>query len=246
MESVFQRINCSQCRLASICFSNGLETKEIKELEKIVRCKRTLKPDDYLFRQEDLSACLYVVKSGSFRSFIWDIDGSEQIIGFYLPGELIGLDALQENKRHHCTVAALETASVCELPLLKLDDLCSQFPILRTRFMNMVGAQIVSDQNDRVLFGKRSATEKVATFLLVLSRRFYALGYSGRQFNLSMTRHDIANYLGLSLETVSRQLSYLTKTGVVSVKHRGVQINNMNTLRAIVESCRNRQLICVN
>ncbi len=242
MESVFQRVNCSQCRLSRLCFSYGLDREEADDLEKIVRCKRTLKPDDYLFRQEDLSASLFVVKSGSFRSFIWDTDGSEQTIGFYLPGELIGLDALQQNKRHYCTVVALETASVCDLPVSRLNDLCAKIPALRSRYMNMIGAQIVSGQNDRVLFGKRSATEKVAMFLWVLSRRFYALGYSGRQFNLSMTRLDIANYLGLSLETVSRQLSYLTKTGVVSVKHRGVQINNMNSLKTIVESCCNRQL----
>ncbi|MBK8816619.1 MAG: fumarate/nitrate reduction transcriptional regulator Fnr [Methylococcaceae bacterium] len=235
MESIFQKVDCAQCKLSGVCLSRGLQPDEIKQFERIVKRKRPVKEDQFLFRQEDHSQSLYVVKSGSFRSFIWDIEGGEQTIGFYLPGDLVGLDALQTTDRHHCSVVALETSSVCEIPLQQLNDLAGTIPRLRIQLLRMIGEQIVSDQNNIVLLGNRTAIEKVATFLLVLSQRYYALGYSGKEFNLSMPRHDIANYLGLSLETLSRQLGFLIKHGAISVKHRGVQISDMRLLMSIVE-----------
>lgn len=235
MESIFQKIDCAQCNLSGVCLSNGLKPDEIKQFERIVKRKRPVKEDQFLYRQEDPSQSLYIVKSGSFRSFIWDIDGGEQTIGFYLPGELLGLDALQQTDRHHCSVVALETSSICELPLQQLNYLVGLIPGLRNQFLRMIGSQIVSDQNNMVLLVNRTAIEKVATFLLMLSQRYYALGYSGKEFNLSMPRHDIANYLGLSLETLSRQLGYLIRNGAISVKHRGVQISDMGLLMNIVE-----------
>jgi CRP/FNR family transcriptional regulator, anaerobic regulatory protein len=242
MEYIFQKENCAQCRLSSVCFANGLTPEETKQLESIVKHKRTIKPDEYLYRQEDRSSSVYVVKSGSFRSIIWDTDGGEQTIGFNLPGELMGLDALHLSERHHSSAVALETASVCQLSLPLLNDLCASIPKLRNQFMRMIGTQIISDQNNMVLLGNRSATEKVATFLLMLSQRYNALGYSAKEFNLSMPRHNIANYLGLSLETVSRQLGYLTKKGAISIKHRGVQISNMHLLINIVDPCLSNRL----
>ncbi len=242
MEYIFQKENCTQCRLSSVCLVKGLKPEETKQFEGIVKRKRPIKPDEYLYRQEDHSNSLFIVKSGSFRSIIWDTEGSEQTIGFYLPGELMGLDALQLSERHHSSAVALDTASVCELPLSLLNDLCASIPSLRNQFMHMIGAQIISDQNNMVLLGNRSATEKVAAFLWMLSKRYNALGYSAKEFNLSMPRHNIANYLGLSLETVSRQLGHLTKKGAISIKHRGVQISNMVLLANIVEPCLSNRL----
>ena len=236
MESIFHRASCLHCRLSTLCLPYGLKQDEINKLESIVKQKRPIKSDEHLFRQDEECQSLFAVKSGSFRSFIADNDGAEQTIGFYLPGELKGLDALKDGHLH-CSVIALETASVCELPLADLNELCSQIPSLQAQVMRIIGSQIVSDHDKIVLLGNRSAREKMATFLLMLSQRYNALGYSGTEFNLTMRRHDIANFLGLTIETVSRQLGNLSRLGIISVKQRGIQINKLDSLKMIVEPC---------
>lgn len=236
MESIFHKVDCLHCRLSDLCLPHGLKQEEISQLESIVKRKRPIKLDEYLYKQDELAQSVFTVKSGSFRSFISDKDGNEQTIGFYLPGELMGLDALQ-NGRFSCSIVALETAAVCELPLPRLTELCNKIPSLQAQLMRIIGKKIVSDHDKIVLLGNRSAREKMATFLLMLSRRYSALGFSGTEFNLTMRRHDIANFLGLTVETVSRQMTDLAKSGVITVKLRGIQINNLNTLKAIVEPC---------
>lgn len=236
MESIFHKIDCLHCRLVGLCLPHGLKQEEIAQLEAIVKRKSPLKPEAYLYRQEDQCNSLFVVKSGSFRSFISSADGYEQTIGFYLPGELMGLDALQ-NGRFHCGVVALETATVCEVPLTRLNELCNHIPSLQAQLMRIVGTQIVSDHDKIVLLGNRSAAEKMATFLLMMSQRYSALGYSGTEFNLTMRRHDIANFLGLTIETVSRQLRHLSQKGIITVKQRGIHITNLGSLKTIVEPC---------
>lgn len=246
MGSIFQKVDCACCRLSGTCLPHGLTLEEIGHLETIVKRKRPIKSDEYLFRQEDPCSSLFIVKTGSFRGFIWDIDGGEQTIGFYLPGDMMGLDALRQGSRHHCSTVALETASVCELPIARLNMLCAKIPTLQSQFLRTVGSQIVSDQDNIVLLGNRSATVKVAAFLLALSKRYHALGYSGTEFNLTMPRHNIANFLGLSIETVSRQLGSLSKSGTITIKHRGVEIKNLAMLETIVEPGIANHYSCAN
>lgn len=236
MESIFHKVDCLHCRLGSLCLPYGLRPDEVTQLESIVQRKRPIKMDEYLYRQDSQCQSLYAVKSGSFRSFITNADGNEQTVGFYLPGELMGLDSFK-NGRFHCSVVALETATVCELPLTRLNELSSKIPNLQAQLLRIVGTQIVSDHDKIVLLGNRSATEKMATFLLMLSQRYSALGFSSTEFNLTMHRHDIANFLGLTIETVSRQLGGLSKKGIITVKQRGIQINNLDSLKGIVEPC---------
>lgn len=235
MVAVFPQIDCAHCKLSGVCLAKGLPENDMKELERVVQRKRPVRENRILFRQADFSTSLFVVKSGSFRGFIRERDGEEQTIGFYLPGDLLGLDALQKSDRHHCSVEALETSSVCELPRPQWEHLCLTSPAIRLQFLRMIGEHIVADQNNRVLLGNRTAIEKVAAFLLALSGRYHALGYSRKEFNLSMPRHDIANYLGLSLETLSRQLSQLIKAGAISVKHRDICIKDIHLLTELVE-----------
>lgn len=236
MESIFHKVDCLHCRLGDLCFPNGLTEDETSQLESIVKRKLPIKLDAYLYRQEDQAQSVFMAKSGSFRSFISDSDGGEQTIGFYLPGELMGLDALQSG-RYRCSIVALETAMVCELPLPRLNELCTKIPSLQTQFMRIIGREILSDHDHIVLLGNRSAREKMATFLLMLSNRYSSLGFSRTEFNLTMRRHDIANFLGLTIETVSRQLTELSKAGVITVKQRGIKINNLPLLQTIVEPC---------
>ena len=246
MESLFfNKIDCLHCKLSGLCLSHGLKPEDVAKLEAIVKRKRPVKSDEYLYRQEDRCTSLFIVKSGSFRSFIWDANGDEQTIGFYLPGEIMGLDALRQSGRYHCTSVALETASVCELPLDKLNDLCAKIPKLYIQFLCIIGSHIVSEQRNIILVGNRSATEKMASFLLMLSDRYNALGYSGVEFNLTMPRHNIANFLGLSIETVSRQLTRLSSCGAIIVKNRGIEIKNRGFLQEIVEPCGSNRMSCV-
>lgn len=236
MESIFHKINCLHCRIADLCLPHGLSEEEVSRLEAIVKRKLPIKPDEYLYRQQDQAQSVFMVKTGSFRSFVSNTNGVEQTIGFYLPGELMGLDALQ-NGQYHCSVVALETATICELPLSRLQNLCSKIPSLQSQLMHIIGREILAEHDHIVLLGNRSAQEKMATFLLMLSTRYKALGFSSTEFNLSMRRDDIANFLGLTIETVSRQLTELSKMGIITVKQRSVHINNLHSLKAIVEPC---------
>ncbi len=230
------QVTCPNCKLSELCLPYGLQKSEVAELASIVKNKRPLQADELLYWQGSACKSLYAIKSGSFRSFITDADGMEQTIGFYLPGELMGLDSLQHG-RFTCSTIALETASVCELPLTNLNELCIQIPSLQTQMMRILGKEIASDHDKIILLGHRSAKERMATFLLMLSHRYTALGFSSTQFNLTMSRHHIANFLGLTIETVSRQLAYLSQQGVITVKQRGIQINNLGLLNTIVNPC---------
>ncbi len=235
MDSSLPGNACTDCRLADFCLPYGLQRNEIKQLAEIVKSRRPLHLDEFLYFQGDPCQSLYAVKSGSFRSYIINSQGDEQTIGFYLPGELIGLDALQYG-RSTCSLIALETCSVCELPLARLNTLCAGIPGLQFQMLRILGKEIASDHDKILALGHRSARGRIAGFLLTLSRRYDALGFSATEFNLSMRRHDIANFLGLTDETVSRQLADLTKHGVITVKRRGVLINDLRVLKSIVDA----------
>jgi CRP/FNR family transcriptional regulator, anaerobic regulatory protein len=234
MQASAHRNSCQECKVSELCLPYGLQQHEINQLAAIVKNKRPLHLDEYLYVQGDQCQSLYAVKSGSFRSFMANSEGGEQTIGFYLPGEFMGLDSLQHG-RFTCSLIALETCSVCELPLSRLNELCSEIPGLQFQMMRTLGKEIASDHDKILALGHRSAKSRIASFLLTLSRRYGALGFSGTEFNLSMRRHDIANFLGLTIETVSRQLADLNKGGIITVKRRGIQINDLNLLKSIVE-----------
>lgn len=228
-------ISCPNCKLADLCLPHGLQPQEVAQLTGIIKNKHPLQAEQLLYVQGETCESLYAIKSGSFRSFIATADGEEQTIGFYLPGELMGLDAFQHG-RFNCSAMALETASICELPLAQLNELCASIPGLQRQLMRTLGKEIASD-HDKILLGHRPAKQRMATFLLMLSNRYAALGFSSTLFNLTMSRYDIANYLGLTIETVSRQLGLLGRQGVITVKQRGIMINNMQALRLIVNAC---------
>jgi CRP/FNR family transcriptional regulator, anaerobic regulatory protein len=234
MQQSAHRNSCSECKVSELCLPYGLRQHEINQLSAIVKNRRPLHLDEFLYVQGDECQSLYAVKSGSFRSFTANSEGDEQTLGFYLPGEFMGLDSLQYG-RFTCTQIALETCAVCELPLSDLNELCSELPNLQFQLMRILGKEIASDHDKIVSLGHRSAKCRIAGFLLTLSRRYGALGFSGTEFNLSMRRHDIANFLGLTIETVSRQLADLNKVGVITVKRRGIQINDLDWLKSIVE-----------
>jgi CRP/FNR family transcriptional regulator, anaerobic regulatory protein len=232
MEAVFNKADCQHCRLAGMCFPCGLACEEVARLETIVSRKRPLKSDEFLYRQEDQANSIYIVKSGSFRSVKLDSEGKEQTVDFYLPGEVMGLDALGTG-HFLCSVTALETSAVCELQLSRLSELCAKIPSLQSQLMRIIGTQINAHHDHIALLGTQSASAKLGSFLLMLSQRYGALGYSKTEFNLPMDRQSIASFLSLTVETVSRQLSHLKNTGIISLKRRGIHINSLDSLKAL-------------
>jgi len=213
-----------------------LQIDEVETLEIIIKNKRPLQLSELLFTKDELCVGLFAVKSGSFRRFVINSEGVEQTLGFYLPGELIGLDALFDG-RFTCSVDALETSSVCELPLTRLNDLCVKIPNLQYQLTRILSKEITANHEQMFLLSNNSAKIKVATFLLMLSKRYGALGYSHTHFNLSMPRQTIASFLGLSNETISRQLTALCKENIIMVNQRFIQINDLKLLQAIIEPC---------
>ncbi len=230
------KTSCLSCKLSDLCLPYGLQINEVETLEIIIKIKRPLQIDELLYSKDELCKSLYAVKSGSFRSFIMNSEGIEQTLGFYLPGELMGLDALFEG-RFSSSVDALETSSVCELPLTRLNELCTEIPNLQYQLTRILSKEISANHEQMILLGQNSAKIKMATFLLMLSKRYSALGYSSNAFNLSMRRQDIGNYLGVSHETISRQLSVLIKENIITVNHRAIKILDLDLLKAIIEPC---------
>lgn len=223
-------IHCQSCSLSHLCLPVSLNESELESLDDIIERKKPLHKNDKLVRYGDDFHSLYAVRSGSFKSFISDKDGEEQIIGFYFPGDIIGFDALSNNK-HESTSQALETAMVCELPYDTLDDISVNFPKLRQQIMRFMSAEIKHDHALMMLLSKRSAQERLLHFLSHLSQRFEERGFSAKQFNLSMTRNEIGNYLGLTVETISRLLTRFQKEELIKVDGKLISIINFEGIK---------------
>ncbi len=227
-------LSCKNCSLAELCLPRGLDAAEIDRLQRAIAPRRPLQRGNALYRPGDRFHALYAVKSGTMKSLITTRDGEEQVVGFHMPGELLGLDGLHHEK-HTCTAVALERTTVCELPFSQIEAICRDYPGLQREMCSLLGREINEEQNMLLLLAKRTAEERLASFLLSLSARYRRRGYSDTEFILSMSRHDIANYLGLAPETISRLFSRLSADGLLSVDRRHVRIHDRNQLRELVE-----------
>lgn len=225
---------CMDCKSAASCITKGLDSCEFQQLTAIITVKRPLMPDHHLYRQGDIGKNLYIVKSGSLRSYLTSADGVEQTLGFYLPGDLIGLDALHKGT-NSCSVVALETTAVCELPIVALLKISNQIGRLQNLLLQKIGSQISLDYNRITMLAQRSAIEKTANFLYYVSKRYGSLGYSNTSLKLTMARRDIANFLGLTIETLCRQLATLNKMQIININQRQIRIENMEALKTMVE-----------
>jgi len=226
------KIACKDCSLSRLCLPLGLESGDIDKLDQIVKRNRPLHRGDHLFRQGDQFGSLYAVKTGSIKTYSPSEDGGEQVLGFHLPGELIGLDAIEENK-HHCSAKVLETTAVCEIPFDRLESLSHHLPSLQHQLFRLLSREIGHDEDMLTLLGKRNAEERLAAFLVSLSERFQKRGFSALDYNLSMSRHEIGNYLGLAVETVSRLFTRFQEEGIIKAERRHIQLLNLNKLLTI-------------
>ena len=227
------KVACKDCSLATLCLPMGLDLDDVKRLDAIVKRGRPYHRGDHIFRENDNFQSLRVITSGSVKTYTPNQDGSEQVLGFHLPGELIGLDAIQ-NDFHTCSAVALETTAVCDIPFDQLESLSSSIPSLQHQIYRLLSREIGHETEMLTLLGKKSAEERLATFLLSFSERFKKRGFSASDFFLSMSRHEIGNYLGLAVETVSRLFTRFQDEGLLNVERKHVQLLDIPKLYEIV------------
>jgi len=228
------KIACKNCSLATLCLPMGLDPEDVRKLDQIVRRNRPLHRGDHLFRESSPFHALYIVKTGSVKTYAPSEDGGEQVLGFHLPGELIGLDAIA-NELHHCSAKVLETSAICEIPFNDFEGLSNRIPSLQHQMYRLLSREIGQDEQMLTLLGKKNAEERLAAFLLSLSLRFKRRGFSASDFHLSMSRHEIGSYLGLAVETVSRLFTRFQEEKLLNVERKHIQLLDIDRLRRILE-----------
>ncbi len=221
---------CKSCNLHDLCLPLGLDMGDIDKLDEIIKRSRPLQKGEYLFNSGDSFNAIYAVRSGSIKTFSESEQGDEQITGLYLPGELMGMDAIHDGQ-HPCSAIALETTSLCEIPFDTLEGLSSQIPGLHHQLFRIMSKEIASDQSLLMLMAQKSAEERLAAFLVNLSSRLKQRNFSETEFNLSMSRKDIGNYLGLTIETISRTFSRFQSEGILSTQRKYVNIHKLEALK---------------
>lgn len=232
-------IHCQDCSISQLCIPFTLNEHELDQLDNIIERKKPIQKSQVLFKAGDELTSLYAIRSGTIKTYTISETGEEQITSFQLPGDLVGFDAITD-ARHPSFAQALETAMVCEIPYDILDDLIGKIPKLRQQMMRLMSSEIQSDQEMILLLSKMNAEERLAAFIYNLSKRYSARGFSSREFRLTMTRGDIGNYLGLTVETISRLLGRFQKLGVLSVQGKYITINDLNALLEISGSNRTK------
>ena len=210
-----------------------LTDAELEQLDHLTSLKHTYQRGDYLYRSGTKFQSLYAIRTGFFKTQVLHEDGREQVTGFQMAGEIIGMDAISSDA-HACDAIALEDSEVCEIPFSLLEDLSRKLPSLQRHLHRILSREIVRDQGIMMLLGSMRAEERLAAFLLNLSQRFATRGYSPTSFHLRMTRQEIGSYLGMKLETVSRTLSQFQGAGLISIRNKSVELHNLPRLQAFV------------
>lgn len=223
---------CSACTLADLCLPMGLDRKDMERLDALVEQLGPFHEGDHLYREGDPFRALYAVRSGYLKTYVVDESGREQVLGFHLPGELIGLDAIYPD-RHQCSAAVLDTATVCRVNYRDITDLSQRVPGLQRQMFRLMSKNIGSAH---ALHGDFSAEERIAAFLTNLSDRLSTRGYSATHFVLAMPRRDIANFLRLAPETVSRVLKRFQNDDLIAVDRREIRVLDLPRLQALA-SC---------
>lgn len=225
-------VTCNNCGIYQLCLPLGLDRADMTLLDSVIKRKEIYKRGQVLFRPGEELDYVYAIRSGSVKTYVSTGDGRVQITGFHIAGELLGLSAL-DSRRYSSEASALETISVCKVEIDRLDEVAQKIPSIQYQMLKIMSGQIRQDEEFMLLLGKRSAEERLAEYLVSLSRRFASRNYSGTQFRLSMSRLDIGNYLGLAEETVIRILRRFQESGLITADRRSVCLNDIHRLGAI-------------
>lgn len=227
------KVACSSCNLRELCMPVGLQKAELDRIDEIVAIRRKVKRKETLFRAGERFTSLYAIRTGVFKTQVTTEDGRDQVTGFQMAGEIIGLDGIV-NDHHSCDAVALEDAEVCVMPFDRIEELSREVTALQRHVHRIMSREIVREHGVMLLLGSMRAEERLAAFLLNLVQRLHARGFSGTELILRMTREEIGSYLGLKLETVSRTLSKFVEDGLVEVNHRHVRIVDEAELKRLV------------
>lgn len=226
---------CSRCNLRELCLPMGLEHQDLARLDLAIERRQRVESGQHLYRVRDRFEALFAVRSGFFKTYEISNDGHEQINGFHMIGEIIGLDAISADN-HTCNAVALEDCEVCIIPFQQLETLLHDIPSLMHQFHRLMSREIGADHGMMMLLGTMTADQKLAAFLLNFSERLGARGFSPTVMRLSMSREEIGNYLGLKLETVSRTFSKFQESGLLQVERRNLTLTDLPALRSLA-SC---------
>ena len=226
------KASCAGCSMHQLCLPMGLDEADIHRLDQIMGRRRRVQRGEHLYRMQDAFVNLYAIRFGHFKTYQINASGEQQITGFQMGGELLGMDAISADL-HHCDAVALEDSEVCEIPFQRLEELFGHIPALLRHFHRIMSQEITREQNAMLLLGNMRAEQRFAAFLINLSARYAARGYSPTSFQLRMSREDIGNYLGLTIESISRLLSRFKKQDLLHVDKRDVQLLEPSTVKAL-------------
>ena len=219
---------CGTCNLREVCLPCGLAGPSQALLDDIVYTRKRVKRGDTLYRAGEAFDSLYAIRCGFFKSRVVLEDGRDQVIGFHMAGEILGMDGIGADE-HSADLIALEDSEVCVIPYGRLEQ-----PDLQRQLHKVMSRELVRDQGVMMLLGTMRAEERLAAFLLNLSQRFLARGYAFNEFHLRMTREEIGSYLGLSLETVSRLFSRFQDEGLITVQQKHIRILDVAGLKSMM------------
>jgi len=220
---------CSTCAFSQVFMAEGVPKDGLRDMHVLVEHTEPLHPGEHVFREGDPFTAIAAVRAGTVKTYLVDRQGREQVLGFHLPGEIIGLNAISE-ARYPCNAVALDTVMLCRFSFPKMALLATRMPGLQAQLFKLLSQDI---GKAALLAGDYTADERMAAFLVALSRRFAQRGFSATRLHLTMTRTDIANYLRLAPETVSRVLRRLQEEGLVKVERRELEISDLPRLEAL-------------
>ena len=220
---------CSTCAFSAACLDRGYDKSKLQQLHMLVAHVGPFEEGSHIFREGDTFDAIAAVRLGTVKTYVTDSEGREQVLGFYLPGEVIGLNAISQD-RYPCNAVALEPVLLCRFSFPNIAALAGQVPGLQQHLFRLLSADI---GKAALLSGNFSADERMAAFLVSLSRRHAERGFSAKRFRLTMTRTDIANYLRLASESVSRGFTRLQDAGIVRVERRDIEITDIARLEAL-------------
>jgi len=223
---------CSSCAFSEACLAKGLDKPALRDLHVLVEHIGPLHAGDHIFREGDAFDSIAAVRAGTVKTYLIDRNGEEQVLGFHLPGEIIGLSAI-EDERYPCNAVALDTAVLCRFSFTQIAVLASRVPGLQKQLFKLMSQDI---NKARMFSGDHSADERMAAFLVDIARRLASRGFSAHRLHLTMARADIANYLRLAPETVSRVLRRFRDQGLLQIDRREVELKNPDHLEELASA----------
>ena len=229
--TTYTPIACANCGIYQLCYSVGGDA-DLSTLDTIVKNRKTIKRGDFLYRAGKPFRAIYAIRGGSVKTSILADDGRVQVTGFHIAGNVLGLDAIVTSQ-YNCEAMALETTAVCEVPFTRFEELSKEIPDLQYKMLKIMSQEILDNRELMMLLGKMNAEERLATYLLNMSNRFEKRNFSSIQFNMSMSRSDIGNYLGMAEETVCRILTRFQEEGLITTQRRQITLNDLDRLKAV-------------